>query len=332
VDEAIDHRELHILQRIFVLETVLGWVENPNLRQPGMNIPGDVTQGIGPELAGGGKQHRDVPISEIETILPKSQTLEKEVMSGPGIQGQGGSRSSGGRKKGRKNEGKNPVEQPILHVTFMLANPSAIVRLRTAGQPALAGEFRAGRGRKSRAAAGGALFGEVEQRLARELGDAGIRMPEEGDEGSNPAQLGRFDADHRNGFIHSEGSLFSFRPQPSEAECIQGIRRGTDKRSVSAFLKHAEEILETARQNRTEDCWFAILVSRDGRIQILASPDGELEPLRIHYGAEAAYRITRRAGAVQLEGRREGETCILRAGPTEWPRRLCPEFPQYQLA
>ena len=43
---------------------------------------------------------------------------------------------------------------------------------------------------------------EIEQGLPGQLRRAGIGMPEQQDQHSDPAKLMGFDSDHRNGFIH----------------------------------------------------------------------------------------------------------------------------------
>ncbi len=95
---------------------------------------------------------------------------------------------------------------------------------------------------------------------------------------------------------------------------------------------HAEQILETARQAEGEDCLLSILVGQDGGIHMVAESEWGLEPLRMYHGARAAYRVTRRGGCVQLEGRSDEEACLLQAGPPATPNRLWTDFPQYQLA
>lgn len=95
-------------------------------------------------------------------------------------------------------------------------------------------------------------------------------------------------------------------------------------------MKHAEEIFLAAREGGPDDCEMSILVSRDGSIHMLAGADWELEPLRMHHGARAAYRISRKAGGVRLEARSADGSCLLQ---TRQPARLMPamlpDFPQY---
>ncbi|MBZ5623600.1 MAG: hypothetical protein LAQ69_33480, partial [Acidobacteriia bacterium] len=99
---------------------------------------------------------------------------------------------------------------------------------------------------------------------------------------------------------------------------------------MSPFLKHADEIFQTAREGGPDDCEMSILVNREGSIHMLAGTDWELEPLRIDQGARAAYRISRKDGRVRLEARSADESCLFEAKP---PARLIPailpDFPQY---
>jgi hypothetical protein len=86
-----------------------------------------------------------------------------------------------------------------------------------------------------------------------------------------------------------------------------------DKVFVNAFLRNAEELFSTAREDGGEDCQFSVLVGSDGGIHMVYGSDWGLEPLRQHHGARAAYRVTRSAGSVALEGRSAGASCRLEA-------------------
>ena len=98
---------------------------------------------------------------------------------------------------------------------------------------------------------------------------------------------------------------------------------------VGKFLQHANEIFSTARTGG-EDCDLAILMNRDGGIHILNSSGWNLDPLRVHHGAEAVYRISRHEGGVQLEARAAGQSCVMRSeNPAHLCRGLLPDFPQY---
>jgi len=98
---------------------------------------------------------------------------------------------------------------------------------------------------------------------------------------------------------------------------------------VSAFLKDAETMFHTARQGGREDCELAILVGRDGGIHMLPASGWELEPLRLHHGARAAFRITRNSRGVRLEARSADEACLLQAKPGRPWRPALSDFPQY---
>jgi len=81
---------------------------------------------------------------------------------------------------------------------------------------------------------------------------------------------------------------------------------------VSSFLRQAEEIFESAAGGGCEDCPLAILVGRDGGIHMLADSDWNIERLREHHAAAAAYRVTRHAARVEVEARTAGQSCMLR--------------------
>ena len=187
--------------------------------------------------------------------------------------------------------------------------------------------------------------GKVQEGLARQLRNARVRVPQQRDQHAEPTQLGGFNSDYRNGFGHVlclstflVGRSGRFLNPPPSREDFQN-RRVQDRRAqnsgarhdknfVSAFLKDAEAIFQTARGSR-DDCELAILVGRDGAIHMLAASGWELEPLRMHHGAKAAYRITRNAGAVRLEARSADEACLLQAKPVPPWRAALRDFPQY---
>jgi len=82
---------------------------------------------------------------------------------------------------------------------------------------------------------------------------------------------------------------------------------------VNAFIRNAEELFATARQDAADDCQFSVLVGCDGAIHMVYGSDWALEPLRQHHGARVAYRVTRSAGTVALEGRSTGASCRMEA-------------------
>jgi hypothetical protein len=100
-------------------------------------------------------------------------------------------------------------------------------------------------------------------------------------------------------------------PRRSPAPSVQGTPSGGDKVFVNAFLRNAEELFAIARRGTGEDGDFSVLVGSDGGIHMVYGSDWGLEPLRQHHGARAAYRVTRSAGRVALEGRSLGASCRL---------------------
>jgi hypothetical protein len=85
---------------------------------------------------------------------------------------------------------------------------------------------------------------------------------------------------------------------------------------VEAFWADAENLFETARQSSQSgglDCDWAILIGPQGDIRMLEAGGWALPSLLAQHGAETAYRVTREAGRVCLEGRRGSQTCMLRS-------------------
>ena len=80
---------------------------------------------------------------------------------------------------------------------------------------------------------------------------------------------------------------------------------------MSIFWRHAEEIFATARQNAGHDCRMAILVGAGGAIHISSADGWNLEALRLHHGAAAAYEVTRRGGQVRVEARSSNGRCLI---------------------
>jgi hypothetical protein len=81
---------------------------------------------------------------------------------------------------------------------------------------------------------------------------------------------------------------------------------------VDRFVTDALSILGTAEQasrtgQQTTDLNFVI--TADGQIRILDASGWSLEALQAEYGAEAVYRVTRRAGVLRVEGRQRGRSC-----------------------
>ncbi|HLK67617.1 MAG TPA: hypothetical protein VKU19_29475 [Bryobacteraceae bacterium] len=99
---------------------------------------------------------------------------------------------------------------------------------------------------------------------------------------------------------------------------------------MSPFLQHADEIFSTAQEAGPDAGELSILVGRDGIIHMVAGTEWALEPLRLHYGAKAAYHISRGPQGIRLEARSASETCVLQSqSPGRRLPLLPPDCPQY---
>src|SRR5471030_1608680 len=105
---------------------------------------------------------------------------------------------------------------------------------------------------------------------------------------------------------------------------------------VTDFLQNAERIFETATSAEgveLESGNLAILIGQDGAIRMLMGSDWPLHSLEAHYGAQAAYRISRSASQVRVEGKSRTASCLLESEPvSSIARRLLADRPRYLLA
>lgn len=113
---------------------------------------------------------------------------------------------------------------------------------------------------------------------------------------------------------------------------VQGEAAMPDEVIVNAFLKNAGEIFEVARTVGGEDCDWSIVVERGGGIQITTGGDCRADRLREAWGAEAAYRVRRSGGRVEVKAAREGESCVLASCGAKALAAALADFPRYQLA
>jgi hypothetical protein len=95
---------------------------------------------------------------------------------------------------------------------------------------------------------------------------------------------------------------------------------------VSRFEDNAVRILETAESasgighSLSEQ---TILISPTGGIRIVTDSDWSLESLRVHHGAQMAYRVSQQETSVRVQGRAGGKTCLFEAEkPERVARRL----------
>jgi len=90
--------------------------------------------------------------------------------------------------------------------------------------------------------------------------------------------------------------------------------------SVSRFAEHAQQIFDAA-ESAGECSDMTILVGRDG-IRMISDSDWPLESLIWHHGADAAYRVIGRGGAVRVEGREGSKRCVLESSSPAATARL----------
>jgi len=115
------------------------------------------------------------------------------------------------------------------------------------------------------------------------------------------------------------------------------VRLGrSDKALVTDFIENAQRIFETAASAKSaemESGEIAILIGQDGAIRMLMGSDWPLASLEAHYGAKAAYRVSRHASQVSVEGKSRTATCLLRSEPvSSAASRVLADRPRYLLA
>jgi hypothetical protein len=101
---------------------------------------------------------------------------------------------------------------------------------------------------------------------------------------------------------------------------------------VDTFIRHAEQILETALEARDSAASeYLISVSYLGTIHILSEAAGwSLPALAAEHGATAVYRVKRQGKKVHVEGWSAGRTCVLTRDWSEsWAARA--PYPTLQL-
>jgi hypothetical protein len=87
-----------------------------------------------------------------------------------------------------------------------------------------------------------------------------------------------------------------------------------------AFLQNAASIYsaaEAAVASGQEVTAMTILVRSDGSVRMVADSDWPLESLRIHHGADMAYRVSKRERNVSVDGRTGSRNCRMESRETE---------------
>jgi hypothetical protein len=116
----------------------------------------------------------------------------------------------------------------------------------------------------------------------------------------------------------------------------QGFEERIDKSLVTDLLRNAERIFETAASAEgaeLESGTLAILIGQDGAIRMVMDTDWSLESLQAHHGASAAYKVTRTAAQVRVEGKSRTNSCVLESEPpAAVAKRMLMDRPRYLLA
>ena len=82
---------------------------------------------------------------------------------------------------------------------------------------------------------------------------------------------------------------------------------------MDPLTRDASNILETALLNTGEE--WTLLVGTESGVRLISASDWSLESLRVHHGAERAYRIHRRFGRTEVEASNGQMRCLLQSEP-----------------
>jgi hypothetical protein len=84
---------------------------------------------------------------------------------------------------------------------------------------------------------------------------------------------------------------------------------------VSAFLENAVQIFETAEVSSEggASADIGLLIDLSGALRIVDATGWRPDALRQHYGAGTVYRVTRRAGKVEVHGHSQGCSCVIQS-------------------
>ena len=78
------------------------------------------------------------------------------------------------------------------------------------------------------------------------------------------------------------------------------------------FLENAQRIFDVAQADASDaPSQFALLVRDDGGLHFIMESPVSIEGASACAGARTAYRVTRSAQSVRVEGRRGGKDCVI---------------------
>ncbi len=84
---------------------------------------------------------------------------------------------------------------------------------------------------------------------------------------------------------------------------------------MSRFLDDANEIFEAASAVVDASPALTILIHPRGGIHIVDGAESPIESLQAQHGCGTAFRVTRQAGSVRVEGRNGMSRCVLEKRP-----------------
>jgi hypothetical protein len=90
---------------------------------------------------------------------------------------------------------------------------------------------------------------------------------------------------------------------------------------VSRFFNHAHEIFETAAAAGEDASELTILIHKTGQIHIMQGAEAPLDTLQMQHGYASAFRVSREAAGIRVEGRSGNQRCTLQADkptPKNW--------------
>jgi hypothetical protein len=102
---------------------------------------------------------------------------------------------------------------------------------------------------------------------------------------------------------------------------------------LARIWDNTRRIYETASAGETTaDHRIVITVGAEGGMRIFCDSDWAPESLAREYGACESYVVTRRRGALRVEGRAAGQTCVMQSEPSATvARRMLSNHPRYLL-
>jgi hypothetical protein len=103
---------------------------------------------------------------------------------------------------------------------------------------------------------------------------------------------------------------------------------------MDTLFENAHRIFEVARSGGAADNQdFALLIRPDGGLHFVMEAPFSMEAAALHCGARIAYRITRSADGVRVDGRGGGRNCVLEesSATKTFSREMLRDQPLYRM-